>query len=143
MERPTAVQAFGRAMRLRCPVCGRGRLFRGMTMLARCTHCGFRYEREVGYFTNTVVVNYAIACLPILLIVAPLAYVRPHAIALEIGLGFCFAILLPLLCFRHVRSLWLATDVVVRPPVPVEFDAPGAPARDVNPHETSPRQGRR
>jgi uncharacterized protein (DUF983 family) len=139
MERPTKGQAYGRAMRLRCPVCGRGRLFRGMTMLARCTNCGFRYEREEGYFTNTVVVNYAIACLPILFIVAPLAYLRPHAIALEIGIGFLFAIVLPILCFRHVRSLWLATDVLVRPPVPVEFAAPDAPALDANPHEISPR----
>jgi hypothetical protein len=46
---------------------------------------------------------------------------------------------LPILCFRHVRSLWLATDVLFRPPVPVEFDAPDAPALDANPHEISPR----
>ncbi|MCA1668753.1 MAG: DUF983 domain-containing protein [Thermomicrobia bacterium] len=95
-----------------------------MTMQTHCTYCGFRFEREVGYFTNTAVINYAVASLPILLIVAPLAYLRPHALILEIGLGFLFAIALPLLCFRHVRSLWLATDVLVRPPVTVEFDAP-------------------
>jgi Protein of unknown function (DUF983) len=92
-------------------------------MFTHCSHCGFRFEREEGYFTNTVVVNYAVACLPILFIVAPLAYLRPHAIALEIGIGFIFAIVLPLLCFRHVRSLWLATDVLIRTPVPAEFDA--------------------
>ncbi len=110
------------ALRLRCPVCGRGRLFRRFTMLTRCAHCGFHFEREVGYFTNTAVLNYAVASLPILFIVAPLAYLYPHALALEIGLGFLFAIVLPFLCFRHVRSLWLATDVLVRPPVAQEFD---------------------
>ena len=72
-------------------------------------------------------------------IVAPLAYLRPHAIVLEIGIGFLFAIVLPLLCFRHVRSLWLATDVLIRPPVAVEFDAPDASALDASQHDISPR----
>ncbi len=116
-----------RAFRLRCPVCGQGRLFRRFTMLTCCAHCGFHFEREVGYFTNTAVINYAVASLPILFIVAPLAYLRPHAIALAIGLGFLFAIALPLLCFRHVRSLWLAIDVLVRPPIAVEFDTLNTP----------------
>lgn len=123
--RLSGVAVMRRAIRLRCPVCGRGRLFRRMTMLERCAHCGFHFEREVGYFTNSAVINYAVASLPIVLIVAPLAYLRPHAIALEIGIGFLFAIALPILCFRHVRSLWLAVDVLVRPPVAVEFDPPG------------------
>ncbi len=115
------------ALRLRCPICGQGRLFRRFTMLTHCAQCGFHFEREVGYFTNTAVINYAVASLPILFIVAPLAYLYPHALALEIGLGFLFAIALPLLCFRHVRSLWLAIDVLVRSPVAVEFDPPDAP----------------
>ena len=117
------------AIRLRCPVCGQGRLFRRMTMLTHCAHCGFHFEREVGYFTNSAVINYAVASLPIIFIIAPLAYLRPHAIALEIGLGCLFAIALPLLCFRHVRSLWLAIDVLVRPPVVVEFDTDTPPER--------------
>ena len=113
-----------RVVRLRCPVCGQGRIFKRMTMGKHCSHCGFHFEREVGYFTNTAVVNYAVASLPIIFIVAPLAYLRPHAIALEIGVGFFFAIALPILCFRHVRSLWLAIDVLIRPPVAAEFDTP-------------------
>jgi len=95
-----------------------------MTMFPHCAHCGFHFEREVGYFTNTVVINYAIASLPILFIIAPLAYLRPHAIVPEISLGFLFAIALPILCFRHVRSLWLAMDALIRPPTAVEFDVP-------------------
>lgn len=139
MERPSAGTAFARALRLHCPVCGRGRLFRAMTMLPQCPHCGFRYEREAGYFTNTVVVNYAVACLPILFIVAPLAYLRPHDAVPIIGLGFVFAIVLPLLCFCHVRSLWLATDVVIRPPTPAEFDPPDARAASMDVGATTPR----
>ena len=122
--RSSGMTTMGRALRLRCPVCGQGQLFRRFTMLVHCAHCGFHFEREVGDFTNTAVINYAVASLPILFIVAPLAYLRPHAIALEIAIGFLFAIALPIICFRHVRSLWLAIDVLVRPPVAVEFDMP-------------------
>jgi uncharacterized protein (DUF983 family) len=132
VERLTAGKAYGQALRLRCPVCGQGRLFRRMTMLKHCPHCGFRYEREPGYFTNTVAINYGVACLPIFFIVAPLAYLHPHSAMPIIGLGFFFAIVLPLVCFRHVRSLWLATDLLVRPPVPSEFDAPDEPAPSLN-----------
>lgn len=124
MERTTTGQVIKRALRLRCPVCGVGRLFHGMTMYESCSHCHFHFEREAGYFTNTVVVNYAVTALPILFIVAPLAYLHPHSLLLLIGLGFFFAIALPLLCFRHVRSLWLAIDVRVRPPADVEFTLP-------------------
>jgi len=125
--RSSGMTVTSRALRLRCPVCGQGRLFRRFTMLTHCAQCGFRYEREEGYFTNTAVINYAVASLPILFIVAPLAYLRPHAIALEIAIGFFFAIALPILCFRHVRSLWLAINVLVRPPVAVEFDTANTP----------------
>ena len=83
--RSSGMTTMGRALRLRCPVCGQGQLFRRFTMLVHCAHCGFHFEREVGYFTNTAVINYAVASLPILFIVAPLAYLRPHAIALEIA----------------------------------------------------------
>jgi len=108
-----------------------------MTMHIHCAHCGFRYEREVGYFTNSVVINYAVACLPIFFVVAPLAYFRPHAVAPIIGLGFFFAIVLPLVCFRHVRSLWLATDLLVRPPVASEFDVPEESSPSPNAPEAS------
>jgi hypothetical protein len=109
-----------------------------MTMLKHCPHCGFRYEREPGYFTNTAVLNYAVACLPIFFLVAPLAYFHPHSAVPIIGLGFAFAIVLPILCFRHVRSLWLATDVLVRPPVPAEFDAP----EESSPSPNAPKASR-
>lgn len=138
MERPAAGTAYGRAMRLCCPVCGRGRLFRRMTMLPHCSHCGFRYEREPGYFTNTAVINYAVACLPIFFLVAPLAYLHPHSAVPIIGLGFFFAIVLPLVSFRHVRALWLTTDVLVRPPVPAEFDVP----EDLSPSSSMPEASR-
>src|SRR5216110_568518 len=46
---------FGAMLRMRCPRCLRGKLFRGlMDMWERCPQCGFVFEREEGYFTGAM-----------------------------------------------------------------------------------------
>ncbi len=126
VRQPTMGQAIDRALRLRCPVCGQGRMFRGMKERDACPHCGFRFEREPGYFTNALIVNYVITCLPIFLIIAPVAFFGGFSVWSLLGVGLLVAIMLPILGFRYSKALWLAVDVVVRPPAPVEF-APDAP----------------
>src|SRR5919204_3989417 len=50
----------GRALRLRCPRCGRSRLYESwFRMRERCAACGLRYEREQGYFVGAIYINYA------------------------------------------------------------------------------------
>src|SRR5437868_5590091 len=49
---------LGRAFRRRCPVCGKGLLFRRYwTMNALCPNCGVRYEREQGEFIMAMYIN--------------------------------------------------------------------------------------
>ena len=49
--KPPAETLIGRALKLRCPRCGQGKLFNGwFTMPERCSHCGFKFERDPGYF---------------------------------------------------------------------------------------------
>ena len=50
---------FGRALRLRCPNCGKGALLRHWFQLQdNCSVCGFRYERgEEGYQVGSLTVN--------------------------------------------------------------------------------------
>src|SRR4029078_6715032 len=48
-SRPRIVTALRRGLRLRCPHCGRGRLFSGWARhLDRCSVCGLVYERNPG-----------------------------------------------------------------------------------------------
>ncbi len=123
MERTaTRNEVIWRALRLRCPVCGVGRQFRGLTMRKQCPHCGFFFEREVGYFTNALIVNYTITCLPILFLIAPLAYLEVFSVRVLLTAGLLIAIALPILTFPHSKALWLAFDVLIRPPTAVEFD---------------------
>jgi len=106
-------------MRLRCPVCGEGKLFRGLTMHEMCPACGFPCEREPGYWTNAVTLNFMTTGGLAVLLVAPLAY-SGLPVLLVIALGMALAVALPLLFFRHIKALWLAIDLRIRPPTTFE-----------------------
>ena len=121
MQQPTKGAMVGRALRLRCPVCGVGPMFRGLTQRAFCPHCGFRFEREVGYFSNALIINYTIVSLPILLVIAPLAFFSGLSLVTLLVAGVLIAVIVPVLTFPLSKALWLAFDVAIRPPEPSEF----------------------
>jgi uncharacterized protein (DUF983 family) len=110
---------FRRALRLRCPVCGEGRLFRRMTMWQTCPVCGFPYEREPGYWTNAVTLNFMTTGGLAVLLITPLAYAGLPVLVV-LALGLALGTLFPLLCFRHSKALWLAIDLCIRPPTTFE-----------------------
>jgi len=109
----------GRGLRLRCPRCGRGALFRGaFTMYERCPACGLVFEREQGYFVGAIYVNYAatvgIAVVGFLL----LDSYTDLSIGTEIVLWSVFGIAFPLFFFRYSRSLWLSIEYLFNPEAP-------------------------
>ena len=113
--RPAGIGAvLVRAVSLRCPRCGRTRLFAGwFRMHAQCAACGFRYEREQGYFVGAIYVNYAftvgLTVVAVLLADAAIGL----GLAAQLALGIALCALVPLLFFRHSRSLWLAVEYLV------------------------------
>ncbi|TMB92805.1 MAG: DUF983 domain-containing protein, partial [Chloroflexi bacterium] len=113
-----------RGLLLRCPNCGKGKLFRrGFTMYERCPVCGWRYEREEGYWTGAVAVNLVVTELLIALVAVPLAVAlalaqKPVTLLIIIGLPLPF--ILPLLFFRHAKSLWMSIDFMLHPVDPEE-----------------------
>src|SRR5437899_3019606 len=55
---------LGALLRLRCPICGKGKLFRGyLDSPERCASCGYFFMRESGYFLPHVVIGYAFTVL--------------------------------------------------------------------------------
>lgn len=109
--RPSLETLIGRALRLRCPRCGTGRLFIGwFTMPERCSECGLKYERAPGYFLGSSYINYGLTAVALTILY----------VALHFGLGWTnreltfplvtFCVLFPLFSFRHARALWLALD---------------------------------
>jgi uncharacterized protein (DUF983 family) len=106
---------FGRALRLRCPVCGKTPLFRSwFTMHDVCARCGHRYEREAGFFTGAMAINLVLTELLIFVIVLA-AVMNQVPIAASIIGGTLLAALLPILAFPYSRSLWVALDLILHP----------------------------
>lgn len=112
----TYSQAISRGVRLRCPRCGQGKLFRNLLLMHRqCDTCGFVYERAPGYFLGSAYLNYGF-----IVITLTLLYVGLH-----FGLGWsnravtpllvAYFVIVPLLMFPHARSMWLAMDCFYDP----------------------------
>src|SRR5947209_18604961 len=108
-----------RGLLLRCPYCGKGKLFRrGFKMYEKCPVCGWRYEREEGYWTGAVAVNLVVTELLIVIVAVPLAVAlalaqMPVTVLMIVGLPLPFV--LPLLFFRHAKSFWMSFDLMLHP----------------------------
>lgn len=120
MAAPTALQSPGvtalvaRALRLRCPACGRGRLFDGwFAMPAHCAVCDFRYEREQGYFVGAIYVNFAMTVLVGLVPVVAADIAWGLTIGQQLAIALPLMVIVPVMAFRWSRSLWLTVDYVV------------------------------
>ncbi len=112
---------LSRAVRLRCPRCGEGKLFfKAFRMYQNCPNCKLQYERDPGYFLGSTYINYG--CTALILTVS---YLVLHFIAgIENRSLFwplmTFIVLFPMLLFRYARSFWLALDRFVDPDDPDE-----------------------
>jgi uncharacterized protein (DUF983 family) len=107
---------FARGLRQRCPVCGKGKIFRGFfKTYERCPACQFIYEREPGYYTGAMAVNLVVTELLIVIIAVPIAASQAVSIPVMVVLGVTLPILLPLLFYRPSKSLWMSIDHLVHP----------------------------
>jgi uncharacterized protein (DUF983 family) len=111
-----AIVPLGRGLGLRCPRCGVGPLFEArFRMYARCTRCGYVFEREPGYFIGAMYINYGITAVLVLGGHFILDALVPLSLATHVLLFGAAAIALPLAFFRHARGLWLAFDFIFDP----------------------------
>lgn len=103
-------------MRLRCPVCGRGKLFSGwFRMRPACPACGLDFQREPGFYLGSIYFNYGLTTVISMAAFFGLflAYdISPQRMLWPL-VAFCTAF--PLWFFRYARSLWLAFDAFYDP----------------------------
>jgi uncharacterized protein (DUF983 family) len=137
-RRPTlgrTLRLIARALLLRCPNCGRGRVLRSWFFVReRCSVCQVWLEREEGYFVGAMALNIMIGeFLPFFSAIAVVILTWPNPpwrilqIAVPISMGLC-----PVILFPFSRTLWLALDWTFRPPTRdnrLDHPRPGA-ARD-------------
>ena len=97
---------LARALCLRCPRCGLGKLFvKWLRMFPDCANCGLRYERAPGYFLGSAYINYGVTA-----ILLTIGYVVLHfRLAIDnrtlLLPLLIFCVIFPLVFFRHARSL--------------------------------------
>ena len=82
-------------------------------MHERCAACGLRYEREQGYFVGAIYVNYAVTVAVAAGTVLVLDWTIGLTLTAQLVIGIALAALVPLVFFRHARSLWLSLDYLV------------------------------
>ena len=116
---------LGRAFLLRCPNCGRGGLFTGFfNIKERCPNCGILLERgESDYFLGAYTLN--LIAVEVLLalgfvVVMYATWPNPPWDALEYG-GVVLSILGAVLCYPFAKTIWLAVDLIFRPPHREDF----------------------
>jgi hypothetical protein len=114
--RASFVQLLMRAMRLRCPRCGEGKLFTGLfDMPADCPQCRLRFERAPGYFLGSIYINYGVTAVTLMfgyfLLHSALKYTNRQLAAPLVGFCVVFATFF----FRYARALWLALDCFFDP----------------------------
>lgn len=111
----------GRAMLLRCPVCGKSPIFLPLlktrrlrdwfTPLDGCPRCGYPYEREPGYFLVSVwIINYGAGSILGVLIYVVLEFTVHPPIGVVLAAVLTPIALFNLLFARHSKALFIAID---------------------------------
>jgi uncharacterized protein (DUF983 family) len=135
---------FARALRLRCPLCGRGPLFRRYFLrVERCASCRWKFERGEGHWVGGSEVHMfasyllsVFVCLPFLLFAARTPWRMPLLVGLHVAVS--------VVGFRFARAIFLALDVYFDPvrPAPPDDDDDDRREERVRPPRP-PRSGRR
>jgi uncharacterized protein (DUF983 family) len=125
-----ALRFYLRALRLRCPNCGHGKMFdRWVVQRPVCDHCRIKFERgELDYFIGAYTIN---------LIMSELVVVAGMLFGMWLTwpdvpwnpikwILLPLVILFPLFTYPFSKSLWLGTDLIYRPPRPEDFNADSA-----------------
>jgi uncharacterized protein (DUF983 family) len=100
-----------RALRLRCPVCGKGRLFRGwFKMNDVCPECGTAFEREAGFYLGSIYVNYGLTALVVAIGYPVLLFNQILAERTLLIMAMVFSVAFPIWFFRYARALWIGFD---------------------------------
>lgn len=113
-----ASTALLRGITKRCAVCGGGRLFDGwFRMKPACPRCGTTFEREAGFFSGGVFVNFAFTEVVMFLYLAIATVVmlpHPEVEALVVG-SVAICVVLPIALYPFSKTTWFAIHLLMEP----------------------------
>ena len=103
----------GRALILRCPRCGRGKVFRQFVFMnAACSQCELVFDRGHGYWLGAMMFNMAFgigAVIATFLLILLLTSPDPNWDMTIVG-TILAAAMGPILFFPFSRTLWMAAE---------------------------------
>jgi uncharacterized protein (DUF983 family) len=105
--------ALTRALRLRCPACGRAGVFeRPFKVRHHCPACGAVFQREEGFFVGAIMAN-VVATEVVVMVAFAVCALAFGAGEWTLPLLFAVALLFPFAFYHHSWALWLAADHVI------------------------------
>jgi uncharacterized protein (DUF983 family) len=107
---------LGRGMRLRCPTCGRGKLFRNwFSMHDPCQICGRKFDRAPGYLLGSIYFNYGVTAFLVVVLYFSLYLAEAMTSQGRLLTVGAFSLFFPVWFFRYARALWIAFDELFDP----------------------------
>jgi uncharacterized protein (DUF983 family) len=106
----TRGQIIARGLTHRCPNCGGHTLFKAGTFFEtnkECPQCGFKIERDEGFFLGSMSLNFGVTVAGFLTPVMLLAYYNVIGTTFAIVLAGAGSFGFPALFYRSSRSWWL------------------------------------
>ncbi len=108
----------------RCPVCLEGKVFHSLLgMNKECPVCGVKFDRETGYFLNSMFIAYTIGFLILIPSAVWLYFLNASILVFTIAIVVECLILWPII-FRYSRVLWMHADQIMDPRQPDVHEAP-------------------
>jgi uncharacterized protein (DUF983 family) len=113
--------------KLCCPVCEKGKLFRGyLDTPERCPECGYYFMRETGYFLPHAPIVYLSILVVAFLVWLALHFVlRVESDAIVLGTMIGVAAVFALWSNRYTKMIWLLFDLWLHPPTQEDFEDRG------------------
>lgn len=121
----TVARLLARAIRLRCPHCGAAHIRRRwLTFLPACHACGLRLERgEEDHWLGAYLINFIVIELLIVIAMTVVILRTWPSVRWEIVVygALIPAVPGPILTYPFAKNVWLAIDLLMRPPEPADF----------------------
>jgi hypothetical protein len=93
-------------------------------MMSHCPRCGYRFEREEGFFLGAYVINLAVSEMAVVTVVVLLIVQEIHgrvaSLVPWLVLGGAVQLALPLAFYPFSKTIWAALDLIMRPLEPHE-----------------------
>lgn len=111
-------EILSRGLSLRCPNCGKGKIFAEgsyFKMAPACTHCQMRWDKDEGAFLGSVTLNYGVTAFGIVLPWIIISVNRGLSVSTIVAVAMLFAIVVPLLLYRISKGAWFACYYLILP----------------------------